>query len=165
MDSHTKRRGDRLYVKIWFSGQMHRFLLKTKNEWINGQTPRRLTYKTEIQENDRSITTATKIEIKLVVTMISPWLTDALIRYYQHWLDGPIEATTRYITHKLCFPTVVFDEINRVCRNGKSYRQRRERGAIRSTVHDSYTTWYYCTSVVNARRYRSNKLVTANSYE
>ena len=38
-------------------------------------------------------TTATKIEINLVVTMISPWQAPIIIGRWQSYLHGPIEET------------------------------------------------------------------------
>ena len=74
METHTKRRACARFIQD--------FLLKTKQININGQTSvgDSLTH-TEFHETiDRcSITTATKIEINLVVTMISPWQAPIII--------------------------------------------------------------------------------------
>ena len=71
-----------MYDKICISDQMHAFSVKIKNKKskINGQTPRRLSHD-GVSRNDRSIsiTTATKIKINLVVTMISPWQAPIII--------------------------------------------------------------------------------------
>ena len=48
------------------------FLLKTKNQSTCKTTEVRM------------LTTAMKIEIKLVVTMISPWIVDRIINIHQH---------------------------------------------------------------------------------
>ena len=41
------------------------------------------------------LTTAMKIEINLVVTMMAPWLMDAIIDYQQHQIDGPTDPTEK----------------------------------------------------------------------
>ena len=73
---------DKLAILVRYTG----FSVKNKKS-INQRTDvsRRLT--------SIEITTATKIEINLVVTMISPWQAPSIINYQRNKLDGLIEKT------------------------------------------------------------------------
>ena len=77
----------RLYDKLAILVRYTGFSVKTKKVNINGQTSVGDSHTHGVSRNDRSIlsiTTATKIEINLVVTMIVQWLTDTIIKYYQN---------------------------------------------------------------------------------